>query len=387
MRGIVVPERTEDFTADPVELFFDLAYVFALSQLVGLLVDNHDAAGVGRVVVLFLLLWLPWQQFTWSANAISGNGRPVRLLFLVATATSVPMAASISTAFAGGGPVFAVCVGIICVLGVATLFLGVANEAEVRRSALRWMVPNLIGLVVLVGGAFVEGAGRTVAWAATIGIVIVAMTLAGQGEWIIRTGHFSERHGLFVIVALGEVIVALGAPVVTALGAGSGLSAGTTVVLAASGAFAGLLWWAYFDRPGPALEHRATAVVGDRERGRFVRDVYSWAHAPVALGIVCAAAALEEIALAPGEPVPASLRALLFGGLAAGFAGIAAAVFRAFRVIARERVVAAVVLGGILLLGGAIDGVVLLVVVDLVLLATLFVEHVRIEGWPRVRRA
>ena len=385
MRGLVVPERTEDFTADPVELFFDLAYVFALSQLVGLLVRHHDAAGVGRVVVLFLLLWLPWQQFAWSANAVSGNGRPVRVLFLLATATSVPMAASVSTAYGGGGPVFAICVAIICVLGGATMLLGVAAEAAVRRSALRWMAPTLLALVVLIAGAFVDGTGRIVVWVAAIGIVLFAMYLAGRGEWIIRTGHFAERHGLFVIVALGEVIVALGAPVVDALEAGGGLPGRTVVVLVASGAFAGLLWWAYFDRPGPALEHRAAGIVGDRERGRFVRDVYSWSHAPVALGIVCAAASLEEIALHPSTPVSASLRALLFGGLAAGFAGVAAAVFRAFRVVARERLVAAFVLAALLAGGGRLDGVVLLVLVDLVLLATLLVEHVRIEGRRAIR--
>ena len=94
MRGIELPERTEDFTADPVELFFDLAYVLAFSQLVGHLVHHPTWRGVGEAALLLWLLWLPWSQFTWSANAVSGNGRTVRVLFLVGTAISVPMAAS-----------------------------------------------------------------------------------------------------------------------------------------------------------------------------------------------------------------------------------------------------------------------------------------------------
>ncbi|MEY2467426.1 MAG: hypothetical protein QOF21_124, partial [Actinomycetota bacterium] len=81
MKGITVPERTEDFTADPVELFFDLAYVIAFSQLVGVLVHEPTWEGVGKVGLLFALLWLPWQQLTWTANAISGNSRGVRAIF------------------------------------------------------------------------------------------------------------------------------------------------------------------------------------------------------------------------------------------------------------------------------------------------------------------
>ncbi|MBT8208321.1 MAG: low temperature requirement protein A, partial [Acidimicrobiia bacterium] len=88
MKGIELPPPTDDFTADPVELFFDLAYVFAFSQLVGVLIADHSWTGVGRAALLFGLLWLPWQQLTWAANAISGNGRPVRSLFLVATVVS-----------------------------------------------------------------------------------------------------------------------------------------------------------------------------------------------------------------------------------------------------------------------------------------------------------
>lgn len=90
VRGIEVPERTEDFTADPVELLFDLAYVLAFCQLVGLLVDDHTGAGVGHMALQFGLLWLPWQQLTWAANAVSGNGRAVRLILPAATAASVP---------------------------------------------------------------------------------------------------------------------------------------------------------------------------------------------------------------------------------------------------------------------------------------------------------
>ena len=379
MKGIEVPERTEDFTADPVELFFDLAYVFAFSQLVGQLVNEPDWAGVGRATLLFGLLWLPWQQLTWAANAVSGNGRAVRLIFLVATAASVPMAAATSTALDAGGPVFAVTLGVIMVLGFLTQTLSVDRGSTFHQAVVRWVTPNAIALIVLLVGAFVDGRGRVVLWLLSVAIVLGAMIAAGRGDWIIRSGHFAERHGLIVIIALGEVIVAIGVPVVQALQAGEGLPGRTVVALLASGVFAGLLWWGYFDRVGPALEHRAERIDGDAERGRFVRDVYTWAHAPIVAGIILAAAALEEITVHPSDDVDLAFRTMLLGGLALGVLGIAAAIWRAFRAIARERIAVAAAIGLVLLLGGSVNGTVLLVTVDLLIAATLTAEHARIE--------
>ncbi|MFZ6003256.1 MAG: low temperature requirement protein A [Actinomycetota bacterium] len=379
MKDIEVPERSEDFTADPVELFFDLAYVFAFSQLVGRLVDEPTWIGVGRAALLFGLLWLPWQQLTWAANAVSGNGRAVRLIFLVATAASVPMAAATSTALTAGGPVFAVTLGVIMALGFLTQMLGVKRGSAFHRAVVRWVAPNAVALAVLIGGSLVEGRGRIVLWLLSLAIVLGAMIAAGRGDWIIRSGHFAERHGLIVIIALGEVVVAIGAPVVRALEEGEGLPGARVVALLASGVFAGLLWWAYFDRVGPALEHRAERIEGDVERGRFVRDVYTWAHAPIVAGVVLAAAGLDAIAEHPNADVALAFRAMLLGGLVLGVVGISAAVWRAFHAVARERIVAAVPIGALLLLGGSVNGAVLLVTVDVFLAAMLLVEHTRIE--------
>ncbi len=379
MRGIEVPERTEDFTADPVELFFDLAYVFAFSQLVGRLIAEPTWEGVGHVTLLFLLLWLPWQQFTWSANAVSGNGRTVRVFFLVATVASVPMAAAISTAFGPGGPVFAVSLGVIMLIGLATMLLGIERGSSEYAAAFRWAAPNLVALAVIIAGAFVDGSGRTIMWSLAVLITVGAMIAAGRGEWIIRSGHFAERHGLIVIVALGEVIVALGLPVVSSLEGAGGVPGTTVAVLVAAGAFAGLLWWSYFDRPSPALEHRAESLDGSITRGRYVRDVYTWAHAPIVAGIILSAAALEEIALHPGDPVPTDFRLMLLGGLGLMVVGVAVSVWRAFRAVPIERLVALGVLAVVLGAATSWSGLLVVVIVDVVLLATLLVENRRIE--------
>jgi low temperature requirement protein LtrA len=378
MKGIELPPPTEDFTADPVELFFDLAYVFAFSQLVALLINEPTWAGAGKAALLFALLWLPWQQLTWAANAVSGNGRPVRVLFLVATVVSIPMAASTSTAFAGGGPVFAIALAGIMLIGFRMQTLGITEEISYRTAVYTWIAPNVVAITVLVVGSFFDGSVRLAFWLGTVAIVLWAMFRASDGEWMVRPGHFAERHGLIIIIALGEVIVAIGIPVVAALEKGGSLPLATISALLASGAFAGLLWWAYFDRPGPGLEFAASRLDG-QAAGQYVRDVYTWAHAPIVAGIILAAAALEEIALHPRDAVPLEFRAMMAGGLTMFLIGVFLAVWRAFRAQARERLVGAIVIAGIVFLGASLEGLNMLTLVVIVLFVVLAIEHRRVE--------
>ena len=378
MKGIELPPLTEDFTADPVELFFDLAYVFAFSQLVALLINEPTWTGAGKAALLFALLWLPWQQLTWAANAISGNGRPVRTLFLIATVVSIPMAASTSTAFAGGGPVFAIALTAIMLIGFRMQTMGTTEEIDYRSAALTWIAPNVIAILVLVMGSFYDGTARLGFWLGTVAIVLWAMIKAADSEWLVRPGHFAERHGLIIIIALGEVIVAIGIPVVAALEKDGSLTMATISALLASGAFAGLLWWAYFDRPSPGLEFAASKLDG-RAAGQYIRDVYTWAHAPIVAGIILAAAALEEIALHPRDTVPLEFRAMMAAGLFLFLIGVFLAVWRAFRAQARERLAGSIVIAGIVFVGAALEGLVLLTLVVVVMFVVLVIEHRRIQ--------
>jgi low temperature requirement protein LtrA len=378
MKGIELPPLTEDFTADPVELFFDLAYVFAFSQLVALLIDDPTWAGVGKAGLLFALLWLPWQQLTWAANAVSGNGRPVRALFVVATVVSIPMAASTSTAFAGGGPVFAIALTGIMLIGFRMQTLGTRENTDYRTVVYGWILPNVAAISVLVIGSFFDGNVRTAFWLGTAAIVLWAMIRAAEGEWMVRPGHFAERHGLIVIIALGEVIVAIGIPVVAALEKGDSLPFATISALLASGGFAGMLWWSYFDRPSPGLEYAASRLSGSAA-GQYIRDVYTWAHAPLVAGIILAAAALEEIALHPRDAVPLEFRAMLAGGLFLFLVGVYAAVWRAFRAQAIERLIGAIIIATLVFVGGSLHGVLLLTLVVVVMFVVLFIENQRVE--------
>ena len=378
VRGIDVPDPGEDFTANPVELFFDLAFVFAFAQLVGKLVRDPTIQGVAEATLIFVLLWLPWTQFTWSANATSANRRPVQLIFLVATAASVPMAASVSTAFGPGGLAFSVSLGAIYGLGLLLLVLGYDDETVEFRSAVRYASPNIISIALLIAGGAVASPTRPVLWVVGLLVFLASTLQAGAGSWVIRPGHFAERHGLIIIVALGEVIVAIATPVLSGLEQGVGVSGEVLTSLSAAGVFAGLLWYGYFDRPQPDFERRAASVDAD-DRGRFARDVYTYIHAPITAGVILAAAALEEITLHPLDQLGTEFRWMLWIGLGLYLGGIELAVWRAFRRLAIERNIAAVVVAVILLPPLEISGLGLLIAVDVALFLMLLAEHIRLE--------
>lgn len=376
-----VPDPAQSIV-DPVELFFDLAYVFAFSQLVGLLVDTPTWGTAGGAALIFLMLWLPWTQFAWSANAVPGNSRTVRVLFLVATGASVPMAASVQTAFGSNGALFTIPLAVISLMGIALLVLGLPDDAKGYRSALKYAAPTLLAMAAFVIGGFLDGTARDVAW--ILGVVIMKPTIrSGRKDWIIRPVHFAERHALIIIVALGEVIVAIGNSVIYPLDNGGDLPDLTALVLVAAGAFAGLLWWAYFDLLQHAFEHR-TAETPPAQRWKFAQDIYTYAHAPIVAGVILSAVALEEIALFPGDPLPVAFRVMGTVGIVFYFGGMAYGEYRSFGAVTRERLIAVALIIVLMVVGYNVSGVILLVAIDVILLATLVLDHRRERTTPRV---
>ncbi len=352
--------------------------MFAFSRLVAHLVHHPDWTGAAQAVLLFLLIWFCWSLFTWSANSVSGNGRVVRAVFLVATAVTVPMAASVETAFGSGGFTFAASGGVIMLMAAVLQLVSFDRESEFFRNAVRFAWPNLIAITVFVIGGTVEGGARVALWLLTLAIFLGSTIAAGSSDWILRSGHFAERHGLILIIALGEVVVAIGISVVGGLDEG-GLGQATRIGLTAAGALAGLLWWSYFDRVLPALEYRSEQY-SDHERGRFGRDAYTYAHAPIIGGVIAIAAAAEEALLHPDEPLHIEFRVMMAVGFALFLSGIGIAVYRGFRVVAKERLVGLVAITVLCLTTGGWDAVWLLVAIDLLFLIVLVAETLRIEG-------
>jgi low temperature requirement protein LtrA len=182
-----------------------------------------------------------------------------------------------------------------------------------------------------------------------------------------------------VIIALGEVVVAIGAPVVETLSEGEGLGGSLLTALTSSGLLAGILWWSYFDRPLPALELRHEALTDPKERSRFARDVYTYNHLIIVGSILTAAAALEEIMLHPADPLPDAFRWMLFIGISGYLLGVALSVLRAYASLAVERLLGVLALGVFIALSPSLPGMWILIGIDALLVAVLAIEHYRVE--------
>ena len=378
MRNIPIPSREEDFTADPAELFFDLSFVFAFAQLVFHLVHYPTLEGFGEFVLLFSLIWIAWSNFTWSANAVAGNSRFVRAVFMLATAISLPMAASLEDPFGNGSIVFAVTVSAILLMPIL-VSAALLVDAEVRTSWKRYLLFTFAAIVLVLAGGFTNDAWQLGLWIAAVAVLIFNTIDAGGGDWLVRPGHFAERHGLIVIIALGEVVVAIGAPVVETLSDGQSLDGNLVAALTASGLLAGILWWSYFDRPLPALERRHEELSDPNERSRFARDVYTYNHFFIVGAILVMAAALEEIMLHPADPLPSAFRWMLFLGISMYLLGVVMSILRAYTALPVERLVAVVALAVLIASTPSLAGLWLLIAVDILLLAVLAVEHYRVE--------
>jgi low temperature requirement protein LtrA len=299
-------------TSDPqavtfVELFFDLVFVFAVTQITALTAHDLTPGGVLRSIVLGWLIWWAWTQFTWTLNPADTTHPAVRVVTLAATGVALVMAASVTRAFADDALWFAVPYVLVRVLGLG-LQVGVDRErADASHTVvIVWTALSTIGLVLVLAGAVADPSLRSWFWLLAIVADLVAAAWAGRGaSWDLNPSHLAERHALFVIIAIGESLIVAGTAVASDERSWALASAAVVTILVAS-----LLWWTYFGWLKEALEHRYAAAPPER-LGPLARDAFSLAHFPLIAGIVGFAVAIESIAAHPDVPAPAAVMASL----------------------------------------------------------------------------
>ncbi|MCG8468299.1 MAG: low temperature requirement protein A [Gemmatimonadetes bacterium] len=311
-----------------VELFFDLVFVFSVTQVTKLLHHHLDLVGVGQSVLVFWLVWWAWTQFTWALNAADTTHPVIELGTLLATAVVFVMAVTLPGAFGEGaiwfGTAYVVvrCVGLALYRWVAAK-VGAAQHAAVRR----FTAMSIGGLLAVLAGAIVGGPAQYWLWGAALFLDLVAAWDSGASaeSWNLNPEHFAERHGLFMIIALGESIIVVGAGLVDTELTTDTLALGLLAV-----GLACALWWTYFAFAKPALDR----VLEDGEiqaQSRLARDAYTLLHFPMALGVIALAAALEEAALHPTDPLDTANRLALAIGLVLFVGGMSVAWWRATR--------------------------------------------------------
>jgi len=312
-----------------VELFFDLVFVFAVTQVTVLTAGDLTFEGVARSLLLFWLIWWAWTQFTWTLNPADTSHAVVRTLALAGTAIAFVMAASVTRAFGDEAAWFAVPYVLVRIVG-----LGLQLRIDLERAALHhravslWAGLSGIGLTLVLVGAFVDTPGRYWIWlGAIVADLVAAGAAGGSQEWDLDSAHFSERHGLFVIIALGESLIVAA----TAISADERTGA-LVAVTAAALVVACLMWWTYFAWLKDAVEEGFADTPPD-QIGPVARDAFSLGHFPLVCGIIGFAIATEEIVHHPGD-VPATEVTLALGvGVTLYVVAAACSLWRASRVV------------------------------------------------------
>ncbi len=317
-------EVTRHTTSEPgarvstLELFFDLVFVFGFTQITGAVTHDPTAEGLARGVLVFAVLWWAWGAYAWLTNTVATGERAPRLVMLSATAAMLVTALSVPTAWGDGGVAFALGYLVVMLLHTALFVLAGENPETSRRAILRLAPTNLAAALLLVGAGLADGTTQTALWVAAIAVNYVGPYVTGVAGFTIHPGHFAERHGLIVLIALGESVVALGAG-----GADIRVDwslAGTALVVMV---LIASLWWDYFTDDAEAGERVLVASDG-HERARLARDIYSYLHVPLVLGIVFAAVGIHEALVHSDEPLDPIFAGAFAGGVALFFAGLAA---------------------------------------------------------------
>ncbi|HEY7618340.1 MAG TPA: low temperature requirement protein A [Solirubrobacteraceae bacterium] len=351
-----------------LELFFDLVFVFTVTQLTAVLTHEVTWTTLGQVMLMLGLIWWMYAGYAWLTNAVSTRGLARRGVLLGGMAGYLVLALSIPDAFGGSGLAFGLAYALVVVIHAA-LYMRLASDRSAE--AIRGIVPfNLVSAtLVLVGGAL-AGTPQAVLW--TIAVVLEWSTprLAGRGEsqqgFEIGPAHFVERHGLVIIVAIGESVVAIGIGA-----AGLAVDAELVVVAVLGLLLSAALWWAYFGDDDDAQAEAALAHAPAPRQPWIALHGFGFAHYFLLLGIVLAAVGLKKATGHAGDEL-ATGQALALGGGVALF--LAADVwFRRVLGLGREihRGVAAVLALATVVLGTGVAAVAQLAVLVAILGAAL----------------
>jgi low temperature requirement protein LtrA len=309
-----VTEPTQVERVSTLELFFDLVFVFTITQFTALLANDVSWAAVGRIIVMLGAIWWMYSGYAWLTNAVAPNSTYRRFLLLVGMAGFLVIALAIPQAFAASAATgWAFGIGYFVVNAVhTTLFISVGGA----KQAMRLIGPsNLLTASLILVGGFVPTPARIWLWTVAVFVQLISPYVRPLGGFQIGPAHFVERHGLVIIVALGESLVAVG------VGLSLHLEIGLLVVAVLALTLSYFLWWAYFGGDEIRAEHAMEAIKDPRRRALAALNAFGYAHWPMLLGIIALSAGLKKLALHPFDALTLGQATTLGGGVALFLAG------------------------------------------------------------------
>jgi low temperature requirement protein LtrA len=299
--------RSED-RVTPLELFFDLVFVLAITQCTALMAADPTWAGLGKGLLVLALLWWAWVGYAWLTSVVDPEEGVVRFAIFGAMAALLVVALCVPQAFGDEALLFACSYGVVRAAQIALFTIASREEPGLRRSVNGLAGSTALGVGLLIAGAAAGGAAQIVLWVLALALDMGGPYLFGSEGWMLVPGHFAERHGLIVLIALGESIVAIG------VGAGSGVDAGIVAAAVLGTAAAAALWWLYFDIVALVAVRRLSNAAEGRERNEIARDSFSYLHFPMVAGIVLLALGLKKTIAHVEDPLKLVPAVALLGG-------------------------------------------------------------------------
>jgi len=278
-----------DPRVSPIELFFDLMFAFAFTEVTTLWLDQSTWRGLGEGFVILALLWWVWASYAWLTNTADPQANVVWAVMLFATACLFVAALAVPTAFTGRGPLFGVALFAVLIAFIGLYALVSKPRSDQLTAVLRMARSELPAAAVLLGASFAGAPWRAGLWALVVVIGLFGPNLNGLSGWRVYPPHFAERHGLILIIAIGESLGAIGFGArATPLHAAVIVAAVLGLVVTAG------FWLAYFDFAASGIESLLTHRQGT-ERTALARDAYTYGHLPMAAGILLFAFAMRSM--------------------------------------------------------------------------------------------
>jgi low temperature requirement protein LtrA len=371
----------EDERVTPLELFFDLVFVLAITQCTALMAAHPTWEGLAQGILVLAMLWWAWVGYAWLTSVVDPEEGSVRLVIFVAMAALLVAALCVPRAFGTDGLEFAIAYSIVRVAQIALFNVASRDDPQLRHSIITGLVGSTaIGAGLLITASFTDGALQLGLWALALALDMSGPLFFGVEGWKLVPGHFAERHGLIVLIALGESIVAIG------VGADHSVDAGVIAAAVLGTIVAAALWWMYFDIVALVAARRLARASVGREQNALARDAYSFLHLPLIVGIVLVALGMKKTLAHVEDPLKVVPAFALLGGVAIYLLAHVAFRYRGGRTLSRRRLFMAIVLLALIPVGVELPALATLAILAALLVALIAYEtHSYGEARDRIR--
>jgi low temperature requirement protein LtrA len=365
--------RGGEHEVTPLELFFDLVFVFAITQVTSMLVADPTWGGVLRGMLVLAAIWWAWDVFAWLTSALDVDEGGIRIAMLAAMGAMFGVALAVPGAFGPNALMFGVAYLLVRVLHLVLSAVITRDDPHRRDALVRFAPTALIGASLLVVAAFLDGNVRIAIWVVALAVDYLGPTVVGMGRgWGIAPEHFAERHGLIIIVALGESLIAIG----VGLSVGFEFVAGVIAAAALGVVAVSALWWLYFDVAAIFVRRRLMEASA-AEQARLARDSYGYLHMPMVAGIVLFAFGLETTLHDFSHELDVLPAVALCGGVALYLLAHVAFLFRTTNHLFRRRTMGAAALVAVIPIALAIPALATLGIVSSICVFVVAWEVVR----------